>query len=432
MAVVHDQNDLTKIYEIVPIRDYQLFGSSKENRAVYKRTKKKYETILKKLAQGGIPVTKTEKKVASMYKNVSRETIRKAAFNIRVQIGQKERFRQGVIQSGVYIRDIKKIFRAHGMPEDLAYLPHVESSFNIKAHSKHGAAGIWQFTRPTGKNYLRIDFIIDDRLDPIQSSRAAAVFLKQNYKDLHNWPLAITAYNYGPAGMRRAVKTHGGYEMIFKKYNKGYFKFASRNFYPEFIAAVNIAKKLERKKSIQLKKPTHTVLVKLKGFISAADICHHFQIDVSTLKRFNPSLLQPILTGKKYIPKGYTLKLPARKSSGKGIATLPNSYFKSAQRRSRFYRVTKGDTASEIALMHRVSLKSLLAANNLKKSDYIYAGKKLRIPSLPVRSTLNHAVPILAATTAKTKNVAQSPQNTRTIKKQTLKPVFKMKKKKSP
>jgi len=158
-----------------------------------------------------------------MVNNLSRKKIRQAASNIRVQIGQKERFRAGVIQSGAYIKEIKKILLANDLPEDLAYLPHVESSFNIKASSKYGAAGIWQFTRSTGKNYLRIDTIIDERKDPFQSTHAAAAFLKKNYNLLHNWPLAITAYNYGPAGMLRAVKKYGSYEMIFKKYNKGYF-----------------------------------------------------------------------------------------------------------------------------------------------------------------------------------------------------------------
>jgi len=179
-------------------------------------------------------------------------------------------------------------------------------------------------------------------------------------------------------------------------------------------------------------KPVRTSTVKLKGFISAADICHHFKIDISTLKRFNPSLLYPILTGKKYIPKDFNLRLPTQKDSDKLIAALPNSFFKSAQRRSRFYRVRKGDTAGKIAIMHKVTLKSLLKANNLKKGDIIYAGKKLRIPSLPVRSTTKHRVPILVATTAKTKGGGRNRLNKPGNVTQILKPVLRMKKKKAP
>jgi membrane-bound lytic murein transglycosylase D len=77
---------------------------------------------------------------------------------------------------------------------DLAYLPHVESSFNPKAYSKFGAAGMWQFTRSTGKQYMTVSYAVDERRDPILSSRAAARLLKRNFKKFQNWPMAITAY----------------------------------------------------------------------------------------------------------------------------------------------------------------------------------------------------------------------------------------------
>ena len=91
---------------------------------------------------------------------------------------------EGVIRSGGYMAEMKHIFRSHNLPEDLAYLPHVESSFNTSAYSKFGAAGIWQFTRSTGKNYLNIDYVIDERRDPILSTKAAAKYLKSNFENL--------------------------------------------------------------------------------------------------------------------------------------------------------------------------------------------------------------------------------------------------------
>ena len=126
----------------------------------------------------------------------------------------------------------------------------VESSFNPRAFSKAGAAGLWQFTRGTGSDYLAVNALIDERYDPYAATDAAARLLKDNYKALGSWPLALTAYNYGRAGMLRAVRNHGSYEGIFTSYEGGSFKFAARNFYSEFIAAARVAKRLEAKSVI--------------------------------------------------------------------------------------------------------------------------------------------------------------------------------------
>ena len=402
-AVVHDQYDLAKIYEVVAINDFRLYGMTGKNGKTIKKVKRKYRAILNRLAKGAKPRTKTERRVASMVKNHSSSQLRRAAGNIRVQIGQKERYKDGVIRSKRIIHTIKKIFTAQGLPADLAYLPHVESSFNLNAYSKHGAAGIWQFTRSTGKNYLRIDMVIDERLDPVKSSRAAALFLKKNYNDLKQWPLAITAYNYGPSGMRRAVAKHGSYQKIFSKYNQGLFKFASRNFYSEFLAAVQVAKRLEKNKALQQKKRVRTRTVVLRGFVNAAELCRYLNISLFTLKQYNPSLLHSVMTEQKYIPKHFRLVLPATKVSKERLGSIPPRLFKHSQKRSRFYLVKKGDTLSGIALRHKVSLKRLLAINNLKKSSIIRPGKKLRIPVLPPGMTSSQSTPILLATTTKKK-----------------------------
>ncbi len=102
------------------------------------------------------------------------------------------------------------------------------------AYSKFGAAGIWQFTRSTGRRYMEVGYVLDERRDPIRATHAAAQLLKENYEKLGSWPLAITAYNHGAAGMARARQKHGDYPAIFKSYRSRTFKFASRNFYSEF------------------------------------------------------------------------------------------------------------------------------------------------------------------------------------------------------
>ena len=152
----------------------------------------------------------------------------------------------GLARSGAVIDKFKQTFLSHGLPVDLVYLPCVESSFNFKAYSKFGAAGIWQFTHSTGRRYMEINYVVDERRDPFISADAAARLLKKNYAELKEWPLAITAYNHGLAGMRRAKNAKGSYEEIVKSYKSRSFKFASRNFYSEFLAARIVAKNPEK------------------------------------------------------------------------------------------------------------------------------------------------------------------------------------------
>jgi membrane-bound lytic murein transglycosylase D len=255
-AVIHDQYDLTKIYEVVTLIEQDTPDARRINNQHLNAVKEKYSQILLRLSTGHPPETKEEKKVAGMFHGPSARTVmREAAENIRAQNGQKERFLEGVLCSARYLYRIRKVFREHGLPADLAYLPHVESSFNVKAYSKVGAAGLWQFTRATGKQYMRIDNHVDERRDPLISTQAAAKLLKKNHEALGSWPLAITAYNYGTAGMVRAQQSHGSYENIFKNYEEGYFKFASRNFYSEFLAARKAARKITGSQTQRRQRP---------------------------------------------------------------------------------------------------------------------------------------------------------------------------------
>jgi membrane-bound lytic murein transglycosylase D len=160
--------------------------------------------------------------------------------NVHAQQGVKERFRDGVIRSGRYIEQFRQIMTNQGVPAELALLPLVESSFQ-NVRSKAGAVGVWQFTSGTGRSYLRITSKVDERLDPVRSSEAAARLLRDNYAALGAWPLAITAYNHGRGGMLAAQKEHGSdLPTIIDEYRGPVFGYASMNFYSEFLAAVDI------------------------------------------------------------------------------------------------------------------------------------------------------------------------------------------------
>ncbi|MDH3360060.1 MAG: LysM peptidoglycan-binding domain-containing protein, partial [Desulfobulbaceae bacterium] len=317
-----------------------------------------------------------------------------AADNIRMQQGQKDRFRQGVIRSGAYLETIKQEFRDHGLPEDLAYLAHVESSFNVKAYSKFGAAGIWQFTRSTGRRFMQVDYTIDERRDPFRASHAAARYMKENFQRLEDWPMALTAYNHGANGMARAKKEVGSYPDIFQKYTSRIFGFASRNFYSEFIAARHVAKNYRRYfGDIRLDRPQRYYEFKMKGFSPLTELASHFQLDIETIAQLNPALRNPIFNGQKYVPPGYHLRLPARGDRMAALAkSLPGKIYRAKQKPSRFYEVRRGDTAGLIARRHGVSLSDLVLANQLNRRATVYVGQNLRIPvkgeKIPSASTV--------------------------------------------
>jgi membrane-bound lytic murein transglycosylase D len=285
---------------------------------------------------------------------------------------------------------MRTILRSHGVPEALAYLPHVESSFNTHAYSKFGAAGMWQFTRSTGKRFLTVDYVLDERRDPIVATHAAARLLKENHDKLGSWPLAITAYNHGAAGMQRAKARHGDYPHIFTSYKGRTFKFASRNFYSEFLAARQVASEYQYYfDRLILNVPIRSRSLRLNGFAAITDLCRHFQVSPQVLRDMNPALRPPVFSGQKYVPKGYVLNLPADpEADGLSMATIPAAMFKTVQKPSRFYTVQRGDTAGKIARMHRVKLNDLVLANNLDRRATVYARQTLRIPQ-PGESVIN-------------------------------------------
>ncbi|MBU0483833.1 MAG: transglycosylase SLT domain-containing protein [Proteobacteria bacterium] len=390
-GVVHDKDNLGIIYEVIDLKSGNRYTSRSDIQKKVTSVKNKYRDLLLRLAKNPQPKSPEEKRVLRLFgANPTAERLRTAAENIRFQLGQKNRFQEGVVRSGAYLAEIQDIFKEHGVPSDLAYLAHVESSFNYQAYSKFGAAGIWQFTRSTGKLFMKVDYALDERRDPIRSSKAAAQLLKQNHDRLGEWPLAITAYNHGAGGVARAVKSEGDYQGIFMRHNGNAFGFASRNFYSEFLAAREVAKDyLKYFGTLDLAPPARSHAIQLDGYVPINDLASYFGVNIDTLKSMNPALREPVFLGRKHIPKGYTLRLPSEvKDRGRLAAALPSDLYRSTQKRSRFYRVQRGDTAGLVARMHGVSLRELTLANNLGSRTTIYAGQNLRIPGVGEDVTL--------------------------------------------
>jgi len=326
-GIIHDAGDLNIVYGIIDLLPPDKPGSRYINQERIQVAKEQYRKILEALAENGDSEDPEKKRIADLFgTKAGPDDFREAISNIRCQVGQKDRFERGLIRSGAYLQRIKTIFRSHGLPEDLCYLPHVESSFDITAYSKAGAAGMWQFTQSTGKRFLTVNKFVDERRDPIRASEAAAKLLKHNYERLGDWPLAVTAYNHGIAGMLRAKEEMGTYDAVFESYNGRLFKFASRNFYSEFLAARHVAKNHTQYFSdIRLTRLMEAREVVTKGRTSVAELSRHYEVDLETLRVLNPALGQPVFKGQRHVPKGYMLRLPA--DSAKGIkvssAALP-------------------------------------------------------------------------------------------------------------
>lgn len=244
-GLIHDNLNLSIIYEVIDLLPQDQYGARKINRKRAKKAKEKYKKILDRLAQGYKPASVEERRVRNLWgTEPSPNVLQRASESIRFQLCQKDRFSSGVIRSGAYLEEIKKIFAQYNLPTDLAYLPHVESSFNYRAYSKFGAAGIWQFTRSTGRRFMTVDYTLDERRDPILSTHAAAKFLKENYELLGSWPLAITAYNHGTNGMLRAKKKFGGYGRIFQSITARDLNLRPGTFIPSFLPHVMLPRNI--------------------------------------------------------------------------------------------------------------------------------------------------------------------------------------------
>ena len=318
--------------------------------------------------------------------DVSNAELRRAADRIRFQQGLADRFREGYLRSGQWRDYIRRELDEQGVPAGLAALPHVESSFNPAARSHVGAAGLWQFTRSTGRRFMQVDHVVDARRDPYLSSAAAAKLLAYNYSILKSWPLAITAYNHGVAGMRRAVRTVGSddIETIIREYRGPAFGFASRNFYVAFLAALEVETDVERYFGpLTRVRPRPELVVSVPDYVPATELARALNLPVDTLKDYNPALLAPVWSGTKHVPRGFSLRMPVPDSGlsvERRVAAIPAQLRFDEQTPDLYHRIERGESLSVIARRYRTSVSELMALNSINNRHRIRAGQTLRLP----------------------------------------------------
>jgi membrane-bound lytic murein transglycosylase D len=387
-AAIHDNRNLGVVYEVV---DLPKNAGSRQRRKIADRARTKYRAVLDELSDGDRSgLTSEQQRILALWPaDVTDAELRRAKKRIRFQQGLADRFQAGLIRSGRWEDFIRDNLADAGVPLELASLPHVESSYNPEARSHVGASGLWQFTRGTGRRFMQIDHVVDERRDPYASSEAAAALLQYNYSILKSWPLAITAYNHGVAGMRRAVRNTGtdDIETIVRQYNGRAFGFASRNFYVAFLAANEVASNADSYFGpLEQDAPVDHLVIKLDDYVAADTLASSFGVSMKTLRENNPALLKSVWTGLKYVPRGFEVRVPVdaiKLTPDQALAAIPTDARFARQTPDLEHRVERGDSLSAIAARYDTTVSELMTLNNLRSRHKIRTGQVINLPYRP-------------------------------------------------
>lgn len=370
-GMLHDADDLSIIYEEV-----QLPKSGNQS-VIQERRYAIQQAIFGVLRKRGQNLSSLERKILGKFpKYASRSRLLQATENIRFQLGQSDRFKAGLINSGRYLKHIEQIIKEEGAPDFLKYLPHVESSFQEKAMSKFGAAGLWQLMPKTAQQFIRVNSSIDERWDPWMATRAAIRYLKQNYKRLEEWPLALTAYNHGAGGVMKAVRTLGTNDIaeIAFQYSTPSFGFASRNFYTQFLAAVQVAQ--DHRKyfgEIELAKPYEFSQEKLSSNTYLKSFLRKYNVNIDEFKALNRGLRKPVWQNRRPIPKGTIVRLPKNleKRAPVMVASLDNKVAGEA------LKASETDLSKELSISAPVKSPAAPSLASLKKESSVEKSKAI-------------------------------------------------------
>lgn len=299
-----------------------------------------------------------------------------------------------------YFPIFENILAKHDLPYELCYMPVIESALNPQARSHMGATGLWQFMPATGKKYgLEINSLVDERMDPIRSTEAACLFLKNLYSIFQDWNLVIAAYNCGPGNVNKAIHRAGGKRDFWSIYP--YLPSETRGYLPIFIAA-SYAMNYAELHGICPASPlttmvSDTIITTQRQHLK--QIADNIDIPLAELRRLNPQYPRDIIPG----GKAYAICLPIQKAGlyidlqDTILAYQANELIHNRRDEIEllhrtsvnggysingvtYYKIKEGDTLGGIAKKFRVTVKQLKAWNGLK-SDMIRAGKTLKIGS---------------------------------------------------
>ncbi len=292
--------------------------------------------------------------------------------------GEKSFFIEAYKRSGKYRPQIVSALKAAGMPLELSWLPLIESGFKVNALSRARALGPWQFIPSTGYKFgLKRDKYIDERIDPVKSTHAAIAYLKELHQIFGDWSTVLAAYNCGEGRVLRVIRSQN------INYLDNFWDLYERlpretaRYVPRFMAALFIINNPEKYglNAITVDEPLEYENVTVSKQIHLKNIAQEIGVAEKTLRELNPELRYRILPQDKY-----PLRVPPGKSEVllANLDKIPVSY--PPQSAYVYHRIRPGESLSTIARRYRSSVRKIMHANNLNRSSYIVAGKKLKIP----------------------------------------------------
>ncbi|RIL08682.1 MAG: hypothetical protein DCC75_08290, partial [Proteobacteria bacterium] len=345
---------------------------------------------LTRLGQGKVPENALERQIveemafipggAAKYRKAVKDDL------VRSQTGIKEKFADAISRSGRYLPIIEEIFiQKYSLPIQLTRLPFVESSFDYQAYSSVGAAGIWQFMPRTARLYMTVNSLIDERRDPIKSTEAAAQYLLSAHAKIGTWPLALTSYNHGVGGVLKKMKQFGTSDIVsmIETHGERPFGFASSNFYPSFLAALEVYNERHiHFPNLRMEPALDITQYRLPYSVSVSHVVKQLGIDESELRSVNYAISDQIWRGRAKIPSGYVLKIPSNYAPRLAQLGGPEVVIQAAAPPASSiyggatYKVRKGDTLSGVAKKFSLSTTELKQLNNLS-GDVLGIGQVL-------------------------------------------------------
>ena len=295
----------------------------------------------------------------------------------------------GLQRGSQYLPMIQTVFRAEGLPLDLAYVPLIESAFKTNALSRKSAKGVWQFVRPTAlENGLRHDWYIDERSDPEKATRAAAKYLKTLRRIFDgDWHLALASYNGGPGRVQRAIKRTGRNDFWALSALKHGLPRETRDYVPMILAAMIIARNPSQYGfELTLPEPSPRETVMINGPVDLRRIAEWIGTPVDVIQQLNPELRRwttPV-RGSSYelrVPDGTAETLRARLEESVEVTRASLNW----------HTVKSGETLTTVARKLRVSRTDLAEANYRSVRARVFPGQKLIVPRAP--ATLMAAQP---------------------------------------
>lgn len=300
-------------------------------------------------------------------------------------------FMKWMVRRASYREILVPLLQEEGLPSELEFLAMIESGFNNIAYSRARATGTWQFMAATARVYgLKVNYWIDERRDPVKSTRAAARYLKDLYEDFGDWYLAISAYNAGPGKIRRAMRklrTRNFWSIA----NSRYIRTETKNYIPKMLAAMIIASEPEKHgfeivPSVYNFTPQATVDVAHPSRLE--EIASKLAIPPKILKRWNPELIKNITPPLHRIGgKPYPLRIPSNYVAR--FMEVAPSLERLSIKDVQMHRIRPGETLSQIARIYRVSVQKILRMNPNLRPRLLRPGRKIAIPIPAVVSKKN-------------------------------------------